>query len=367
MTCSVRSALLPLVMCVGLLSSCIRPEAPNAEADILAIELEGVAPLEKPLITNTEIKVSVKPWADRTRITPRFTLTPGATISPASGVPQDFTSPVTYRVTSESGEWTKEYIVTVGSSGPLPGHFDFDDVSIYKQRDTGEPRFQEFMLSGDGKWASPNEGFMLTLTLTGGNPADPTLYPTSALDEGLKGGCAKLMTMSTGSLGAMFGSPIAPGTLFLGEFIAGEAMSAPLKTTQFGVPESRRPVMLTGYYKYTAGDKMTDKKGDEITDAKDQPDIYAVLFETDEETSYLDGTNVLTSPNIVLKAQIKETKESSEWTHFELPFELQSGKTFDPEKQYKLTIVATSSKEGAHFRGAVGSTLLLDEMTIYYE
>lgn len=365
MTHHVRA--ISLLLTLGLFASCIRPEAPNAEADILAIELEGVDPLEKPLITNTEIKVSVKPWADRTSITPRFTLTPGARITPASGVAQDFTKPVTYRVTSESGEWTKEYTISIGSSGPLPGSYHFDEVSIYKQKDTGEPRFQEFVLSGGGKWASPNEGFMITLALTGADPSDPSVYPTSAADEGMKGKCAKLTTMSTGMLGAMFKKPIAPGTLYLGEFIAGEAMSNPLKTTRFGVAESRRPVMLTGYYKYKAGAKMTDMESKEIAGETDRPDLYAVLFETDNEVPYLDGSNVLTSPNIVLLAQLKDPKESAEWVHFEIPFEPQNGKTYDPEKQYKLTIVATSSREGAAFRGAVGSTLYLDEMTIYFE
>lgn len=365
MTHHVRAISLLLVL--GLFGSCIRPEAPNAEADILAIELEGVTPTEKPLITNTEVKISVKPWADLTSVTPRFTLTPGAKITPESGVAQDFTHPVTYRVTSESGEWSKEYTVSMVSSGPLPGSYHFDEVEVYKQRDTGEPRFQEFVLPDGSRWASPNEGFMLTLSLSGGNPADPAGYPTSAHSEGVKGSCAKLTTMSTGMLGAMFGSPIAAGTLYLGEFIAGEAMASPLKSTRFGVLEARRPVILTGYYKYSAGPKMTDKDSKEIEGAKDSFDLYAVLFEVDEKTPHLDGSNVLTSPNIVLKAQIKDPKESAEWVHFEIPFEPQNGKTYDPEKQYKLTIVATSSREGAAFRGAVGSTLYLDEMTIYFE
>lgn len=365
MTHHVRA--ISLLFTLGLFASCIRPEAPNAEADILSIELEGITPLEMPLITNTEVKISVKPWADRTSITPRFTLTPGAKITPASGEAQDFTQPVTYRVASESGEWTKEYTVTIASTGELPSSFHFDEVSIYTQKDTQEPRFQEFVLPDGTKWASPNEGFMLTLTLMRGEVADPSAYPTSQLAEGYKGACARLTTMSTGALGEAYGSPIAAGTLFLGDFVAGLAMSAPLQTTRFGVPESRRPVMLTGYYKYKAGHRMTDKKNQEIEGERDQPDLYAVLFETDEETPFLDGSSVLTSPNIVLKAQLREPRESEEWLHFELPFELQEGKTLDPEKTYKLTIVATSSRDGAHFRGAVGSTLLLDEMNIYYE
>ena len=363
-------SLLTLLL-VGL-DSCIRPEAPNAEADILSVEVEGLTPREKPLITNTAIKIEAEPWVDRSAVALSFTLTPGATISPASGSKQDFTRPVTYTVTSEDKQWTKEYTVTIASSRPAPGHFDFETVSRYKKRDTGDELFYEFAISDGLKWSSPNEGFMLSLALDPScDPKDPSVYPVTQDQIGYRGKCAKLVTLSTGSFGAMFSKPIAPGTLFLGDFNVNEAMSNHLRTTLFGIPESRKPLMLTGYYKYKSGDKLTDKDSKEIAGKRDLPAIYAVFFETDEETAHLDGGNVLTSPNIVLTAQLKDPKESDEWIHFQLPFEPAEGKSIDPAKlkdgRYKLTIVMTSSKEGAKFEGAIGSTLLVDEIDVYYE
>lgn len=371
-----KHLLIPMISLLTLLlvglDSCIRPEAPNAEADILSVEVEGITPREKPLITNTAIKIEAEPWVDRSAVALSFTLTPGATISPASGSKQDFTRPVTYTVTSEDKQWTKEYTVTIASSRPAPGHFDFETVSRYKKRDTGDELFYEFVISDGLKWSSPNEGFMLSLALDPScDPKDPSVYPVTQDQSGYRGKCAKLVTLSTGSFGAMFSKPIAPGTLFLGDFNVNEAMSNHLRTTLFGIPESRKPLMLTGYYKYKSGDKLTDKDSKEIAGKRDLPAIYAVFFETDKETPYLDGGNVLTSPNIVLTAQLKDPKESDEWIHFELPFEPVEGKSIDPVKlkdgRYKLTIVMTSSRDGAEFVGAIGSTLLVDEMNLYFE
>ena len=371
-----KHLLIPMISLLTLLltglDSCIRPEAPNAEADILSVEVEGITPREKPLITNTAIKIEAEPWVDRSAVALSFTLTPGATISPASGSKQDFTEPVTYTVTSEDKQWKKEYTVTIASSRPAPGHFDFEQVSRYKERNTGDELFYEFAISDGLKWSSPNEGFMLSLSLDPScEPTDPSVYPVTQDPNGYRGKCAKLSTLSTGSFGAMFGKPIAPGTLFLGDFNVNEAMSNHLRTTLFGIPESRKPLMLTGYYKYKSGDKLTDKDSKVIEGKKDLPAIYAVFFETDEKTPYLDGGNVLTSPNIALTAQLKDPKESDEWIHFELPFEPVEGKSIDPDKlkdgRYKLTIVMTSSRDGAVFVGAIGSTLLVDEMNLYFE
>jgi len=56
-----KHLLIPMISLLTLLlvglDSCIRPEAPNAEADILSVEVEGITPREKPLITNTAIKI----------------------------------------------------------------------------------------------------------------------------------------------------------------------------------------------------------------------------------------------------------------------------------------------------------------------
>ena len=60
-----------------------------------------------------------------------------------------------------------------------------------------------------------------------------------------------------------------------------------------------------------------------------------------------------------------------EWTAFELPFEPMNGKEINKSKlqdgKYKLSIVLSSSVKGAYFKGAVGSTLYVDELELISE
>ena len=81
-------------------SSCIREEAPNAEADILSCRLPGVVMTTSPIITNNSINIFVGPGTDISSLAPEFTLTPGATIDPPSGTARDFHSPQQYTVTA---------------------------------------------------------------------------------------------------------------------------------------------------------------------------------------------------------------------------------------------------------------------------
>lgn len=94
------------------LVSCIRDEALNAEADILTCTVPGDILKRDPIIENNKVVLMVTADADLTHQAPEFTLTPGATISPASGTERDFTTPQFYTVTSEDGNWKKEYQVT---------------------------------------------------------------------------------------------------------------------------------------------------------------------------------------------------------------------------------------------------------------
>jgi hypothetical protein len=59
------------------------------------------------------VAIEVAYTADVTDLTPTITLSYGATVSPLSGVSQDFTSPVTYTVTALDGTTTQEWVVTV--------------------------------------------------------------------------------------------------------------------------------------------------------------------------------------------------------------------------------------------------------------
>ncbi len=115
------------LLLVIVTSSCIRDEAPNAEADILSCILPGVAMTTSPIINNNSISIFVGPGTDISELKPEFTLTPGATISPLSGTERNFSTPQEYTVTAADGVWKKTYIVSVIDT-ELATNYNFEDT-----------------------------------------------------------------------------------------------------------------------------------------------------------------------------------------------------------------------------------------------
>lgn len=362
------------LLAIGMVATtaCVRSEAPNAEADIVSASLDGGLLIREPVITNNEVQFYVNGWNDKTHLSPTFTITPGAILEPESGTERDFSQPQTYTVTSEDGKWKKAYKVSFLSTEPLDT-YNFENMRFYEYKDEWDPdapaqkRFHIlYDIGADGQeitWASGNSGYMFS------NPqAKPEEYPTSQAENGFSGKCAKLVTVSTGALGVMFGAPIAAGNLFLGTFELNFMDKA--KSTRFGVPFNRIPLALKGYYNYTPGAQTTDKANKPV-EVQDRCDIYAVLYETDSETPYLDGSNSLTSPNIVRMARLENPATDGQWHEFTIEFKDMEGKKVDEEKlqkgAYNIAIIMTSSVDGANFTGAVGSTLYVDEINLYYQ
>ena len=81
-------------------------------------------------IQGRKVNITVPSSTDRTALIPTISIT-GKSISPLSGVAQNFTNPVTYTVTAENGD-TANYIVTVNLK-PLPAivYFGCGDNTLY--------------------------------------------------------------------------------------------------------------------------------------------------------------------------------------------------------------------------------------------
>lgn len=341
-------------------ASCIRNEAPNAEADILTCTVPGVMMTTSPIILNEDVTIFVEPGTDISHLAPEFTLTPGASIQPTSGTVRDFDIPQKYTVTAADGIWKKVYTVSVIDS-ELGTLYNFEDTLpgqkyyIFVEKNNGRVVMQ---------WASGNAGYALT-----GVAKKADEYPTFQSSEGKSGKCLQLVTRSTGFFGELVGMPIAAGNLFIGSFDVTNAMSKPLEATKFGLPFYHVPTYLSGKYKYHSGAQFTE--GGKPTNGKrDICDIYAIFYETTEKVTTLDGTNAFTSPNLISVARINNAKETDEWTAFKLPFVPRPGKFIDGDKlragKYNISIVFSSSLEGDHFNGAIGSTLLIDEVELLY-
>jgi autotransporter-associated beta strand protein len=85
---------------------------PSAACDMLTCNFGALGPAA---ISGGTALLTVPPGQPVTALAPTFTLSANATISPASGSTQDFSNPVTYRVTAENGTTVKDYVVSVQS------------------------------------------------------------------------------------------------------------------------------------------------------------------------------------------------------------------------------------------------------------
>lgn len=357
-----KNLMLPCVLCLATMS-CIQDEALNTEAAIDAcIGSEDVVMTD----INTEAKkinIYVYKTADLTKQKLEFTLPQGATINPVSGE-NDFTTPQIYTVTSEDGKWKASYTIEF-IKAEIPTFYHFE--SLLESSANQYNIFYELQSESSTEpskilqWASGNIGYDLT-----GMAKTATDYPTVQADNGKSGKCLKLETRDTGSFGAGVNMPIAAGNLFIGTFDVSNALKDALKATRFGLPFYQEPVTLKGFYKYKAGDVFTEN-GKPVTGKQDKCDIYAIFYETESKDEMLDGYDALTSSKLISVARIQNAQETDQWTEFNLPFE-GKGKAIDPAKlkagKYKLGIVFSSSIEGDRFRGAVGSTLYIDEVEL---
>ena len=378
-------------VCCCCLASCIKDEALNKECDIESAWIEGAeyedyfyqtTEMRKEVISSaeTDIVFSVRSLLSlSTQIPLHFKITDGATIEPANGSVQDFTKgPVVYTVTSEDGEWKRTYNV-IFQETPLPAQkFSFELVETQTEQTmlggTNEMHvFYEQTAAGPNYcWATGNSGSALTK-----NGSKPEEFPVYSTPDGKEGRGVCLNTQSAGVLGEWMKKPIAAGSLFLGKFQVDYVLSDALKATRFGVANSKEPVRITGWYKYKPGAKFTDMDMKEYPDREDEASIYAVYYRnTDDngESYTLDGHDVedldkvLDNPQVYKVARVASLPPTDTWTQWEMFFE---GRDVPDDmvaaQGCNLALVFSSSKRGAQFEGAVGSTLYVDEVEISYE
>ena len=379
---------LSLVSVLGL-ASCIQDEPLNSECDIE----QAIVVTDDPeaWLLNASEAIKDVPSADTTivfylreefldenyegwerlkNVAINFRMTPGATITPASGSTHDFTQGgVHYEITSEDGMWHKSYHVMFAPIQTLTVEYNFENFRWETYN-----RYREwFEYSSDGStydmWATGNPGFAISKS-----SATPEEYPTIPWDnESISGHSVKLETRDTGPFGIMMNMRIAAGNLFIGTFDVANALQDAMAATRFGLPFNQKPLRFEGYYKFKSGKDFQNRAGVIQEGRIDDPDLYAVLYEnTDEngQTFTLQGDNVLTHPNIVALARVTDrVHDFDNWTHFDIPFEYYQEIEEERLKTYgySLAVVFTSSIEGASFCGAVGSTLLVDEVKVICE
>lgn len=344
--------LFSFIVALYIFSSCIKDEPLNKEADIESFSLPDSI-LINSIITDNRVTLILKNSDANRRLAPQITITPGATITPASGEIVDFTNDVIYTVVSEDKQYTKKYTVSVGSSLSLK--FDFEDWFM-------QGALWKYPALVDDMWSSANQGIM---TAKLGNV---DLYPTRPTTDCISGKYAALLETQRGGTFLVAGYvPVFSGSLFRGAFKLN--MASPPQSALFGQihpKESGIPMRMTGYYKYAPGDTLINRDGI-VRNKIDEFSIYAVIYKVTKGNEglneYLNGENILTSDKTIAKAILEDRSPKDKFTRFDLPFIYTEDMDYDLYN-YKLAIVFASSKNGDFYEGAVGSTLIVDNVEV---
>lgn len=357
------------------------------DASILKSEADTLHDASK-FVVEDQIEIALNRKADMTKIAPRFILTDGSAIYmqneetgkwnvPANGVERDFSEGgLQYMVVSKNRQSHHLYELVFNCS-EIPDLYRLDWSELNDP--TGLPHYYVFKEYDEGgnyvlTWCTANPGFGVSKS-----KADAMDYPTIPC-EGWNGngqGVA-LRTMLTGSIASMMHMPIAAGNLFLGDFNTVTALKQPLASTRFGISYNKKPMQLCGYMNYQPGDVYTDSLLNVVDNVADSCSIYAVLYRNVDNNGnavVLDGNTIESSPYIVARAELLDSRRAGtngKWSYFCVDFDYDSYMLKFDEKiaaanGYNITVVSSSSNMGAHFRGAVGSTLKVDELEVVGE
>lgn len=342
----------------------------SSEAKILSfvfdqeVSAANAVVLEQPVVDETAKTIKFAVSADATsddlsKLMPTIEVSEKATVTPASGVAQDFSNgkTVTYTVTAENGT---KVTYTASIYGNVTS-YDFEnwsyDTSLYPEEN------QIYMANG---WASCNNAVALIKYMGAlGGIIYTGEYPVRPSDDAFTGEKAALLESVDTKGGNIFGQTVPKVTsasIFLGSFNAMAAMVSPMATTSFGIMYDKQPLKVTGYYKYTPGTEFYNAKGELQEGVTDKCAMSAVLYEVSNEDETLDGSNIYTSDKIVAKATFTSDATVDTYTPFEL--NLEYVKTYDSSKKYKFAIIFSASADGANYNAAVGSKLLIDNVSV---
>jgi hypothetical protein len=288
-----------------------------------------------------------------------LTLSSFATSDKQVGDILDLNDPQQILVTAEDGSLSTWTITSfVASATP---QLDNGDLNLWYK--TGSDYYEPGADAATTIWGT-------------GNPGTQILNKLATIPEDLGNGnlAAHLVTLDNGKLAGTFGAPIAAGSLFTGIFNSDKIdPSDPEAAIEFGTPFSGRPTQLRFKYSYQPGAENKDKSGNVLAFG-DACDIYALL-----EIRLGGKTERLAT------AWFRSDAMQSGLTSIDIPFsygELDntfpdymkptdhgyvSGDSATFVLPTHITFVASSSFDGANFAGAIGSTLIIDDVEMVYE
>ena len=344
----------------------------SSEANILSFTFDtsvevNAGVISQPVIdeTNATITFRVEEGSSVTALVPTIEVSAGATVTPGSGTSVSFANgSATFTVVAEDGT-TKVYTASC-EMGSLVA-YDFETWGVDESQSNEENQYP----IAEG-WASCNQAVLMIKAFGAMAKPEPIVYtggwPITSTDDAHSGKlAAKLESIDTTG-GTMMGQQVpkvTAGSMFLGNFNTIAALGGAMKSTEFGIIYDKKPVKVSGYYKYTPGTDFYNADGELQADKKDACAMSAVLYEVENEEETLDGSNIYTSDKIVASAMFTTGETVAEYTPFEL--NLEYVKAYDASKMYKFAVIFSASADGAAYNAAVGSTLCIDDVMIENE
>lgn len=194
-----------------------------------------------------------------------------------------------------------------------------------------------------------------------------TVYPHTKSYNGKNS--ALIQTIAVPDAASYPNTPyIYSGWLFTGGYLEGSRdRSAALP----GVSFKQEPLSIGGYYSYKPGgayyeclDLANPSQVVLNEDKKDAMAVWMFLYEANDEVDSLTLDELFNSDRVVGKAFYSTEEVSESFKRFDAKFNFYDGKVYDTSKEYKLAVVLSSSLEGIHYSGAIGSQLRVDNIEI---
>jgi hypothetical protein len=271
----------------------------------------------------------------------------------------DLNEPQQLIVTAEDGslhEWT--IIPFIASANP-----QLDNGDLNQWYKTGSDYYEPGADAASTIWGTGNPGTQILNKLA-----------TVPYDLGNENLAAELITLDNGRLAGTFGAPISAGSLYTGTFDTDKIdPSNPQAAVDFGTPFSGRPNKLRFKYQYQVGDINKDKQGNELG-YPDMLDIYALLeirlggkIERLATAWFRSGDNK--SDLVTMEIPFTYGELDSSFPDYMKPVD--QGYVSPDSAVFVLPthiiFVASSSFDGVNFGGAIGSTLIIDDVEMVYE
>lgn len=295
-------------------------------------------------------------------LAPVIEVSKGATVSPASGVPVDFSKgAVKYTVISENGQMNT---YTISCKSELEGEMS----KVYRFEDCNANSF------GD-HWTSINPIIGVLKLFGKGYSGGNAAFVVDDANSGSK--AVKVTTLYTAGAGLMNLTfpKVTPGAMFMGSLQISISAADPIKL-KFGIPftqlvgtQSKKITDISGFYKYKSGPIFYNPSGIQLVEKTDTPSIMAFLYKISNENESLGIEDLMDIVNnngdfSRFAAYGMFTGSATEqYTHFHLPLTYTANYIPDANYRFAVVLLSSNSAEG----GAPESELIVDDITVYWE